>query len=455
MKRISIIWKVTIWYTSFLCIMAIMVVSLTYFVSEKIITRISKNYLTYMVEEVAEEIEYEDGILEIDDDIDFLEQGVYLSIYDENNIMLLGIVPKYYDFELSYCEGVIETIDIGETEWYVYELTKIIRGFGTIKIRGMVATDFGVENHYIITRVLFVLSPLIILIATIGGYILTKQAFRPIDQMRKTVEQISGGHDLTRRVNLGQGKDELYRLANTFDQMFERLEQAFEREKQFTSDVSHELRTPVSVILSQCEYALEQENGIETENALKVIDSQIKRISKVIGQLLLLSRSDQAFVKLTLEEVQLSELVEVIVEEAKERARQKNIMITTNMEENLVLQADETMMVRFFMNLISNAISYGKENGFIKIELREENGKIVGSIEDNGIGIAKEEQDKVWKRFYQVDSSRKSTKEGNVGLGLSMVQWIAKAHGGEVRLQSELGVGSTFHFWFPVKEFSS
>lgn len=447
-KKISIIWKITLWYTLFLSLLAVIVVSVIYLVSERIIVTTSKNYLINAVEDVVDEIEYNDGVLEVDDDIDFLDRGVYISIYDDEYDLLFGLVPKEYE------NGLVEPINISEKElihikdWYQYESHKDVEGYGEIIIRGMVKATMG-DNLLVTIQVLMVLSPIIILIATVGGYALTKQAFKPIHQMRKTVECISSGKDLTKRVNLGEGEDELHMLGKTFDQMFERLEEAFEKEKQFSSDVSHELRTPVSVILSQCEYALEQNNGIETNEALQSIHQQTKRMSKMIGQLLLMSRNEHVETNFPVENIMISELLEVIVEEEREKAKQKNITIDTDIEEGIVLQGDELLLVRFFINLISNAISYGKENGIVKVVLKQEDGKVNGRIEDNGIGIAPENQKKIWRRFYQVNPSRTSTDENNLGLGLSMVQYIANIYRAEVWVESELGVGTTFYFSFP------
>lgn len=453
--RLSIIWKITIWYTIFLCLLAFMIVAVTYHVSGRIVKNSSRNHLISVVEEATELIEYDDGVLEIDDEMDFLNHGVYLSVYNQDNDLLLGVLPKNFESTDLYLAETVETITIAQEEWYLYEKEKELEDFGVVTMRGMVALTTGLENQSVTTKVLIFMSPLIIIVATVGGYLITKRAFLPVNQMRKTVEQISSGKDLTKRLNLGDEKDELYKLAKTFDQMFERLEDAFEREKQFTSDVSHELRTTVSVILSHCEYALEQQNGAETQKALQNIYQRTIRMSNMIGQLLVLSRSDQGFVMIQAEEVSISELLEVIVEDARERAKEKNIMIYTDIAENLIVQGDETMLVRFFMNLISNAICYGKEGGFVRVSLSKEEDCIVGAIQDNGIGIAEEEQEKIWRRFYQVSSSRTSTKDGGVGLGLSMVQWIAKAHGGDISVESKLGEGATFRFWIPVKGPSS
>ena len=450
MKRVSIIWKVTLWYTAFLCLLACMVVAVTYVVSERLIKRESRGHLIRMVDEVIEELEYDDGVVEADDDIDFLDQGVYLSVYDEQNSFLLGMVPKNYDIHQTFPTETVQKIMISNQQWYVYEKHTFLEEYGIVRVRGMVSA-MGGGNPFIITRVLVILSPILLFVATFGGYVLTKQAFRPVTEMRRTVEQISSGKDLTRRVNLGEGEDEIYQLGKTFNQMFERLEKAFHRERQFTSDVSHELRTPISVILSQCEYALEQEDEVETAAALKSIYHQTKRMSQMVSQLLLLSRSDQGVVALSLEEVMLSELLEVIAEDAEERAKGKRIKIITEIEQEIVIRGDETMLVRFFVNLIQNAISYGKEDGWIRVSLKRQGERVIGSVADNGIGIAKEQQEKVWQRFYQVDPSRTKKEEGNSGLGLSMVQWIAAAHEGEVSLESELGKGSIFSFWFPVE----
>ncbi|BBF43723.1 sensor histidine kinase [Lachnospiraceae bacterium KM106-2] len=448
-RKLTIIWKVTLWYTIFFCILAIIMTTFTYLVSDKIMEKSVKDHLIHMVDEAADEIEYEDGVLEVDDEIDFLDQGVYLSIYDRDNEMLLGLLPKNYNPKKSISSDGIKKIIITGADWYIYEKITHVSDYGTVLIRGMVESGNG-GSQTISTRVLLFVSPIIILIAIIGGYRLTRRAFRPIHQMRRTVEQISSGKDLTKRIGLGKGEDELYKLAEQFDQMFERLDEAFEREKQFTSDVSHELRTPVSVILSQCEYAMEQKNNKETKEALESIYHQTSRMSNMIGQLLTLARSDGGRERLSLEEIFISELVEVIVEELREKAERKQIRIEMEVEEELVLYGDEMMLIRFFTNLISNAIHYGRRGGWIKVVLKREEDKIKGFVQDNGIGIAKEEQDKIFRRFYQVDSARTSKEESNSGLGLAMVRWIATAHQGEVTVESEEGIGSTFPFWFPI-----
>jgi signal transduction histidine kinase len=154
--------------------------------------------------------------------------------------------------------------------------------------------------------------------------------------------------------------------------------------------------------------------------------------------------------------VNLSDLLEVIVEEAKDKAKKKKINVHALIEEGIAIKGDETLLMRFFMNLIMNAIQYGKECGHLEIGLYRENRgtqkeQFVGYVSDDGIGITEENKKKIWRRYYQVDPSRTFKEDGNLGLGLSMVKSIANAHRGDVWVESKLGVGSTFFYRFSGK----
>ena len=239
-----------------------------------------------------------------------------------------------------------------------------------------------------------------------------------------------------------------YQLAGTFDGMLESLEQAFLRERQFTSDVSHELRTPVSVILAQCEASLNRTDlSEEQRKEILLIRKKAGEMSQMISQLLLLSRADQGRQQLNKEEINISELTEIIVEEQKMLAQRRKIEVHTEIEPDITGYLDESFYIRMLDNLISNAVSYGKEGGNIKVTLHQIPSGVQGTVEDDGIGISRDDQVHIWERFYRVDASRTGKEEGShSGLGLSMVKWIAQAHGGNVRVESELGKGSCFTF---------
>ena len=262
-------------------------------------------------------------------------------------------------------------------------------------------------------------------------------------------EKINEGNNLSQRINIGKGNDEIHTLAETFDTMFDRLQTSFEREVQFTSDVSHELRTPISIIVSQSEHGLDHINSKEkVEKSFKVILQESKKMSQLISQLLTLSRIDRGHQKLNIEFVNISELAEVVIENQKMEADKKNIKIITEIEKDIHVEGDELMLMRLFINLISNAISYNKENGYVKIELIKTGNKLIGKIYDNGIGISKENINKIWIRFFQVDSSRTTDSSG---LGLAMVKWIVEAHNGTISVVSQLEKGTLFTFEIPCK----
>ena len=232
--------------------------------------------------------------------------------------------------------------------------------------------------------------------------------------------------------------------------MFDKLQKSFENEVQFTSDVSHELRTPISVIMTQSEYGKDIEmTPEEAKHTLNIIFKESKKMSQLVSQLLTLVRIDKGHLKLNLENIDIGELLEISLETQQINANKKNINFITNIEENIFTFIDEIMILRAFNNIISNAIFYGKENGFVKISLKKENNKIFITFEDNGIGISKENLDKIWIRFFQADSSRTTD---NSGLGLPMVKGIIEAHNGNISVTSELGKGTTFSIILPFLE---
>ena len=274
------------------------------------------------------------------------------------------------------------------------------------------------------------------------------KALAPISKMRKTAQEIADSNDLPKRLSLGDGKDEVYRLGAVFDEMLDKIEASFEAEKQFTSDASHELRTPVSVILSECEYAMDcAKTEEEYQDSLAVIKRQGGKMSKLISELLTISRMDKHNLIPEFEEVNLSELLEIVCEEQREIS-EGNIALDLDIEENVCAKADSSLIARLFVNLIQNAFQYGRDGGYVQVSLKSENGNILFSVTDNGIGIKKEELPKIWERFYQVNQSR-TNPNGSMGLGLAMVKQIAQIHKGRMEVKSELGEGSTFTFIMP------
>lgn len=451
MKNLSIKMKITLWYTLFMTLLILIVLSLLISISNNRIISSAKDQLIKYVTQSVKDIEYEDGYLEFDEDFTFLAKGVYLSVYDAEGTLLYGRIPPDFDNTAEFQKENVRKFTTTQNVWYLYDFFDTIEGYGDVWIRGISSQTQGDAAIGIILGLSLILLPVFVLCVAIGGYSITRKTLLPLSKMTETTRHINSGSDLKTRIDLGKGNDEVHQLARTFDHMMDRLEESFENEKRFTSDVSHELRTPISVILTQCEYSLKEDlSKEEMKERFSVILDQSKKMTNLISQLLTLARADYNQQQLHLETVNLSELAEVTVEEQSYYASKKNITLKTDITPDIFMQADETMMMRLFINLISNSITYGKIGGETLVSLKLTKNKIIGSIIDNGIGIEENQLEKIWRRFYQVDTSRTSGKENGAGLGLPMVKWIVESHGGKVFVESKFGIGSTFSFEFYV-----
>ena len=450
MKRFSLKLKLTAMYSFFMVLVTCLCLAVLFSLSGNEILTSAQMHLRERVQESADEIEPEDGEFEIDSDFYSLDNNVYLALYDTGGNFLYGKVPPGLEQAPQFEDGKIQTVKSGTEQWYVYDVQYEMENGQEFYIRGVVSVTETQKEFLIAVRFAVILLPLTVILTALIGYRLIRRTLLPVRQMTETVQEIQKDGDLSRRIGVSQdtGKDEFYQLAGTFDGMLESLEQAFLRERQFTSDVSHELRTPVSVILAQCEASLNRTDlSEEQRKEILLIRKKAGEMSQMISQLLLLSRADQGRQQLNKEEINISELTEIIVEEQKMLAQRRKIEVHTEIEPDITGYLDESFYIRMLDNLISNAVSYGKEGGNIKVTLHQIPSGVRGTVEDDGIGISRDDQVHIWERFYRVDASRTGKEDGShSGLGLSMAKWIAQAHGGNVRVESELGKGSCFTF---------
>ena len=335
----------------------------------------------------------------------------------------------------------------GENRFYVFDLWCPFGWDDGVWVRGVME----VSEDTLMIRNLVMSSaaamPIFILLATIGGYLIAKRAFRPLEQMIQKADTISEASDLSARMEIPEGNNEFTRLATTFDKMFERLEKSFEAEQQFTADASHELRTPTSVIKSACEYAKKyEETPEERAETIDMIYRQAVKMSDLISELLSITRLDQGTESVKFAPVKFADLIHKTCEENGYDLTRFHFAL----DDTIILQLDMSLMGRLVQNLVENAIKYGKPDGQIWIKLEQKGNEVLFHVQDDGIGIAKEEQEKIWKRFYQVDASR--TGKRGAGLGLSMVQKIAELHHGYMELESTPGKGSTFTLHLPASQ---
>lgn len=454
MKKLTIKSRVTLWYTLFMTVLTAIVLFLLVFIGGRQIEAAVRGRLEAVLADNIAEVKYNRGKIEVEDELVTFWDGIYFILYDHEGNHLQGNLPKGItaDETPAFWDGEMQEVVIDGSRWVLLDsYMPLAEGTG-VWMRGIVSRSETETGLSVVLNMARWALPLFVVLIALGGYYVTYRAFAPVEQIRRTVEEITDGDDLSRRIELGEGRDELHQLADTFDRMLDRIEDVFEREKQFTSDASHELRTPISVIVTQAEYALRHDNPTgDLKERLQIILNNSRKMSGMLSQLLMLARADQGRIEIQREAVDISELAEIVAEELRERAGERGIAIHTDCQPGLCLEGDETLLMRCMINLLQNAISYGRDNGNIWISLVSREDVIQGYIRDDGIGIPPKHLPKIWERFYQVDPVRSARDNGSSGLGLSMVKWIVEAHGGSITAESQEQAGTTFHFTFPRK----
>ena len=319
-----------------------------------------------------------------------------------------------------------------------------------------------------LARTLGTVAPLVLVLCAGGGYWLADRALRPVRAITRTAQQI-GATDLSRRLNLRR-RDELGELGGTFDHMLDRLEDAFERQRQFTADASHELRTPLAVVELEATRALAQpRTSEEYRRAIAVMRQENDYMARLVDDLLTLARADSGQAALRRDEVDLGEVVLDVAERLAPLARRSAMTLHIDALPDLPVWGDEAALARALTNLVENALKYGAGVG-TRVRIgggRQRRGDRDGvwlRVCDDGPGIAAEHLPHLCKRFYRVDHARTHNDErapaagtdavpaAGSGLGLAITQWIVQAHGGDLRIQSEPGHGATFEFWLPVSD---
>ncbi|RPJ11617.1 MAG: HAMP domain-containing protein [Deltaproteobacteria bacterium] len=314
--------------------------------------------------------------------------------------------------------------------------------------------------------ILMITVPTALILASLGGQFLAHKALKPVDQVTQTARMITS-QNLNQRIPPTRVKDEISRLAETFNDMISRLDQSFRQIKQFSSDASHELKTPLTILRGEVEVSLRKVRSPEEyQKVLKSNLEEIGRMTQIVDDLLLLSRADSGQIQLNRSEIDLSEILREMVPQTSLLARGKNLHIEAALPGDEVKILGDRLRIReLFLNLIENAVKYTEEGGSIKVQLRNGNsdsplneaepkpdgGKRFAEIRvtDTGIGMDREDQERIFDRFFRIDKAR-SREQGGSGLGLSICKWIVQAHQGEITVESELGKGSSFIVRLPL-----
>jgi len=439
--------RLTLWVTFMVMLVSVMVLVFVLVINRHSLPEDPAAYLVDVVIDNANDVEFDRGTFEWDD-LSVYKRGVYCSFYNTNGELLLSADKDDMDFSGEpFVANQIRTVRSGGKEFYLYDAYVDMEVSG-LWIRGVVLTDSHIGITDIILRLTVIILPIILIITFLGALWISSRTFRPIEKIVETANSINDADDLTDRINLTNGPKEMKQLAGSFDRMFERLEKLFESERQFTSDASHELRTPTSVILAECDHAKRKDRTAEEYlESIGHIEAQGQRMSVLIEELLGITRLQQGTEKYPLSKGDFSEFVSLTAEGFAPQ-EDRGIRFETDIDDGIFCSYNASLISRAIYNLLQNAYRYGRDNGYVKLLLKQDGETAVLSVRDNGIGIAPEDQEKIWQRFWQADPSR--GEHGSSGLGLAMVKEIAEFHGGDASVSSVPGKGSTFSLRIPL-----
>ena len=434
LSRIPVSIRVTVWFSSVIVILFLIILSSLILIEDKVVNDLSQKELVEAVEEIYEDPEKFENF----------NDGIYYIKYNEQNEIIAGKFPKDFDIALAFS---IEDINIYQVEnkKFLYYDTRLqdeddwIRGIYPLgKVQKEIETLWNIA---------IALSVLFLIFVVIVGYRIIKNAFKPVKQISNTALEIKRSKDFSNRIELEDSNDdEIHKMASTFNEMLDTVEEVFIHEKQFSSDVSHELRTPITVILAQSDYALQYSDTLEeTKESLEVINRHAKRMTNLINQIMELSKLERQK-EIEKEKINLSNIVLQLLEDYKPLLESKNLNLVYNVEKDLRIQGNKIMLERVFLNILMNAVKFTKTN--IEVSLTREDKTAVLKIRDDGIGISEENKKFIWERFFQVNDSRNKEENKGSGLGLSMVKKIVDLHSATIDLESELEQGTCFTIKF-------
>lgn len=449
MKRVSVKTKIVFWLSVLTGLLAVLLIIFMMAISSKVADQTAEDRLVSEVRNRIGQIHMEQGKPQPGKGFRFYQNGVTILIYSKKETLLAGQIPISFVSGEPFQNGRVRMIDAGEIKYFMLDLWVSDGWENGVWVRGLIEAPDNRIAVYHLLKVALITLPFFMALAAAGSYRIIRRAFRPLDAINATAAAINEARDLSRRIGLPPGEDEFSRLGSSFDELFERLERSFETEKQFTADASHELRTPLSIIKGACEYALKYgETQEDSQESLEMIKRQAEKMSGIISQLLSMTRMEQGTEQFCMETLELRDFLRRL---CTEQAFDAGHVVVED-GDLIEVQANAGLLSRLVINLVENALKYGRTDGHVWLSVRSYGDEVQLMVQDDGPGIAPEHQEKIWQRFYQADAAH--SEEMGAGLGLPMVRQIAKIHGGYMTLESELHVGSLFILHLPVNKVS-
>jgi len=300
-----------------------------------------------------------------------------------------------------------------------------------------------------LASILLVLAAAAMLLSGVLAWLMTGRALAPLSTMTQVATQITRADDLSRRIPLPRRPDdEVGELIEAFNATLERLEKLFNMQRRFLADVSHELRTPLTVIKGNV--GLVRKFGVD-EESLSSIEAEVDRLTRMVGDLLLLAQAEAGSVPFDRVVVELDTILFEVFQQMRVLAGERVRLQLVDIDQIQVL-GDRDRLKQVLLNLAANAIQYTPAGGLVQLGLARVDNLARISVSDTGPGIPAEDLPHIFERFYRGEKSRTRNKSGGFGLGLSIAYWIVRSHGGSIQVESQEGKGTTFNVLMPIKE---
>jgi heavy metal sensor kinase len=307
-------------------------------------------------------------------------------------------------------------------------------------------TDEELES---LRGILLYVVPLSLVVAGIGGWFLAARSLSPVVAMADRARQI-GVQNLSERLPVVNAKDELGRLAGTFNELLSRLEGSLIQQRQFMADASHELRTPITTARTAASVTLQQPSRSldEYRESLMIIEQETVRLSRIVDDMFTLARADAGSYPVRSMPIYLDEVVDEVVRALGVVAATRGVSIVVECVHPAPFTGDEDLIRRLIVNVVDNAVRYAPSHSAVRVALDRAGDQFAISVADEGPGIPEEIQPRIFERFYRVDQARGG--DGGAGLGLALARWIAQAHAGDIVLAASSRLGSTFVITLPA-----
>ena len=457
--------RLTLWYVSILAAILLVVLGMTYvLLARAMYVRIDDSLqvliqiaATSLANDLAEGQQVDDAARSTSREL--ASRSFLVAIYDSGG-RLLGEAGREDDIAIHLPQidqlpsewepsltTIVEADDLDDRHRLAMQRVTVPPGVEYLIVVGssLEPTDEELES---LRGILSYVVPLSLVIAGLGGWFLARRSLSPVVAMADQARQIGVG-SLHARLPVANPRDELGRLAATFNELLSRLEASVEQQRQFMADASHELRTPVTIARTAASVALQQPTRAEADyrETLEIIEQESIRLSRIVDDLFTLTRADAGTYPVRKTPMYLDELVDDVVRATRVVASTRDVSIVAECIHPAPYTGDEDLIRRLVINVLDNAIRYSPPGAAVRVALDRSDSGYAISVSDQGPGIAPEAQARIFERFYRVDAAR--TRDAGAGLGLALARWIANAHDGDVALAASSRVGSTFVIALP------